>query len=82
MKYNFTLKETTRNYEVMVDPFNKYGYFEHLIYGDARGGGLWFDSEDKLVDYDGVFFLPEQVINALLGFGYIVDDVFFPDYID
>lgn len=41
------------------------GYFEHNERGDDWAGGLWFDPFKELVDYDGVFELPSEVVNAL-----------------
>ena len=35
--------------------------------------GLWFDGKD-LVDYDGVFALPDEVIEMLEDAGYNVDE--------
>lgn len=45
------------------------GWFEHSELGDECGGGLWFEGM-TLVDYDGVYSLPEDVIDAceMLGF--------------
>ena len=45
------------------------GYFEHDVYGDELGGGLWFEGK-KLVDYDGVYSLPDEVIEGLEKLGY------------
>lgn len=36
-------------------------------------GGLWFDGK-KLIDYDGVFELPEQIIDELENMSYDVLD--------
>ena len=38
------------------------GYFEHDDLGE--GGGLWF-TDWELVDYDGVYELPEEVVKAI-----------------
>ena len=38
------------------------GYFEHDDYGE--GGGLWF-SKRELCDYDGVYELPKDVVEAI-----------------
>jgi len=54
---------------VGVDSEAEYGYFEvydiytqgNRFYGE---GGLWF-TNNKLVDYDGVFELSQHVINQL-----------------
>lgn len=36
-------------------------------------GGLWFDDK-RLIDYDGVFNLPYQIVNELENMGYNVED--------
>ena len=51
------------------------GYFEHVVYGDSFGGGLWFDGKE-LTDYDGTPCLPMQVIRALRELGFTVEDYF------
>ena len=38
--------------------------FEHRYLGDEGGsGGLWFDGDEELTDWDGVFMLPQDVID-------------------
>ncbi len=66
--YNFNLKMGTQNYTVEVDTKAKYGYFEHDYLGDGSAGGLWFDGDLKLEDYDGVYELPSEVKNILVMF--------------
>ena len=46
------------------------GYFEHHTKGEDCAGGLWFNTVRELVDYDGVFELPPEVIEALTAKGY------------
>ena len=70
-KYNFTTKIGTQNYTIEIDTKAKYGYFEHDTLGDESGGGLWFDKNLSLIDYDGVYFLPSEVKNVLIMFGMI-----------
>ena len=36
-------------------------YFEHNHFGDEAAGKMWFE-DGKLVDYDGVFELPAEII--------------------
>ena len=43
------------------------GYFEHDDYGE--GGGIWF-TDWELVDYDGVYELPEEVEKAIKHLGF------------
>ncbi len=69
--YNFTTRIGTQNYDIGIDPKSLYGYFEHNELGDESGGGLWFDKNFQLIDYDGVFFLPSEVKNVLIQFGMI-----------
>jgi len=44
-------------------------YFEHNILGEECAGSMWFEKK-TLVDYDGVFELPKDVINMMLKKGY------------
>ncbi len=68
MAYNFNLKMGTQNFTVEVDTKAKYGCFEHDTFGDNCGGGLWFNKDLVLEDYDGVFELPSEVKNILVMF--------------
>jgi len=68
MKYNFNCQLGTQNYTIQIDVKSKYGCFEHDRLGDRSSGGLWFDSDLKLTDYDGVFELPSEVKNILVMF--------------
>lgn len=67
-------------YQVEVSPTTKYGWFEHNELGDESGGGLWFDTTESgqlnLIDYDGVFELPKDVIEALVRLGCQVGEDF------
>ena len=64
------------NWEVKISPTTQYGYFENVKTGG--GGGLWFDGPE-LVDYDGVFELPKDVVDMLSGAGYDVYIVLLED---
>ena len=64
------------NWEVKISPTTQYGYFENVKTGS--GGGLWFDGPE-LVDYDGVFDLPKDVVDMLEGAGYDVYIVLMED---
>ena len=64
------------NWEVKISPTTQYGYFENVKTGG--GGGLWFDGSE-LVDYDGVFELPKDVVDMLSGAGYDVYIVLLED---
>lgn len=48
------------------------GWFEHEELGDECGGGLWF-APRELVDYDGVFELPKEIVTMLRDRGYVVE---------
>ena len=76
--YNFTMKRNTKFFEVQIDPVENYGYFEHVQLGDECGGGLWFQ-DGELIDYDGVFALRLEVIEAIRDMGYKVDPLFEPE---
>lgn len=70
-----SMKFQTKNYYGEVVLPRSYGYFEHEEYGDGQGGGLWFAGKE-LIDYDGVFSLPLEVVSALRSVGFIVDKDF------
>ena len=41
------------------------GAFEHKVYGDEYGGGLWFENKE-LYDYDGIpGYVPREICDAL-----------------
>lgn len=67
-EYTFDKLTDNGTFTVGIDTAANYGYFERNSNGS--GGGLWFDSNKELTDYDGVFELPAQVIAIieLLGF--------------
>jgi hypothetical protein len=44
-------------------------YFEHNTVGEDLAGRMWFE-DDNLVDYDGVFSLPDDVIKQMTDKGY------------
>jgi hypothetical protein len=76
MAYNFNLTIQVGHYEIKIDTVAKYGYFEHDIDGDERGGGLWFDEAKNLTDYDGMACLPKRVRDGLRELGFTVDNSF------
>ena len=75
------MKVTTDNFTVeifTVEIFNETtlrGYFEHNELGDNCAGELLFDGL-RLIDYDGVFELPKEVIQALRDTGLYVGEEF------
>ena len=75
MAYNFDKKQQVGDWLVEVDTQAQYGYFENQEYGGE--GGLWFKN-NELVDYDGVYEIPKQVIMALqsmhLNVDYVLED--------
>lgn len=75
MSYNFTLKAQVGKFDVQIDPVAMYGFFEHEDLGDECGGGLWFDTDKELLDYDGVFELNADVKTAITNLGYSVKDL-------
>jgi len=62
------MKET-KNYNLWFEQANDYVYFEHDKEGDNDAGGMWFNNKE-LVDYDGVFELPKEVIEYMEKEGY------------
>ncbi len=72
MTYNFNLVNQVGDWLVHVDTEKQYGCFENQE--DGTEGGLWFNN-NELVDYDGVYEIPRQVVQALQGFKLNVDYV-------
>ena len=70
MAYNFNHKIVVGKYQVEIDSVAQYGYFENVVNGGE--GGLWF-TDNELVDYDGVYELPESVIVAIYQLGFNAD---------
>jgi len=62
----------TDNYQIFLDDDGVPHGFEHNVHGEYDGGGLWFDGI-KLVDYDGVTMLGDEVIEACERMGYNMD---------
>ena len=64
---------TRQDWTVYLDEKGAPIGFEHAKLGDEGGsGGLWFDGV-VLVDYDGVYSLPAEVIALCEKLGYIMD---------
>lgn len=63
----------TKNFEIGIFDDKTGGWFEHNTHGDELGGGLWFMGR-FLVDYDGVWSLPQEVASKLLELGYEMED--------
>jgi len=72
--YNVNL--STNKFEIWISTTTKYGWFEDKIIGDENGGGLWFDEDMQLQDYDGVYFLPDDVRNQLMRNNYITQEMY------
>jgi hypothetical protein len=76
----FNGSKSTIKLEVTVGiKSDRYGWFE--VYDIETGGqeyyaegGLWFDNKE-LVDYDGVYELPDAVLNELSKMGYDVSEM-------
>lgn len=47
-----------------------HSWFEHKELGDECAGCLWFDENKNLIDYDGVYWLPTEVIEKFTALGY------------
>ena len=64
---------TTKNYTVGLNNNGLGGYFEHHTLGEDKAGGLWFNKEGALYDYDGCYSLPKEVVTELEARGVNVD---------
>lgn len=69
----------TMDYTLNWDEDEEYGSFE--FYDEESGGlechaegGLWFEGK-RLVDYDGVFELPKNLLDTLKKMGANVEDI-------
>lgn len=80
---SFTVIQTENNVEldvtVEIQDEKEYGHFE--FYDTKTGGenwyaegGLWFDGKE-LSDYDGVFELPDFIIESLNQQGYNTENI-------
>ena len=70
------MKVTTDNFTVEIfDETPGHGYFEHNELGDNCAGELLFDGKN-LIDYDGVFALPTDVVWAVRKLGFHVGKEF------
>lgn len=78
-EYVWDVDGETAHFQVWVCTEAKKGYFEHSTHGDDVAGGLWFDDQKNLIDYDGVYELPAEVCNFLKEKGFKVADEFYPD---
>lgn len=60
---------------VVIDPAKPYGFSEHDDIGYiGELGGLWFDAEKRLQDYDGVFSLSLECAAAIEALGYTLTE--------
>ena len=70
------MKVETDNFTVEIfDETPLRGYFEHEVLGDNCAGELLFEGKN-LIDYDGVFELPKEVIWAVRKLGFHVGEEF------
>jgi hypothetical protein len=58
-------------YTVGIHRDNYRGWFEHNTRGEDAAGGLWFE-DSKLIDFDGMSTLPQDVITGIEALGLIV----------
>jgi hypothetical protein len=72
MAYKFDKELQVGKFEIKIDTQAGYGCFEHDVHGEDLGGGLWFEC-NRLYDYDGVYSLPEEVIEGIEKLGLDAD---------
>lgn len=64
------LRKQSGEFEVVIYTDESRGYFEHDEFGDEFGGELIFNSKKELVDFDGVYALPQEVRIGIINLGY------------
>lgn len=72
-RHRYTKSLTIGKWETNISPSTNYGYFENINNGNS--GGLWFEN-NEIIDYDGVYELPQAVIEAVKKLGYGIDSSF------
>ena len=72
---NWEAKSVVGKYDIGIIPETKTGWFEHHIYGEDKGGGLWF-RDDELIDSDGLYSLPKEVVTGIEELGFVVPKSF------
>jgi hypothetical protein len=65
----------TERFEIGIHDGRLRGWFEHNELGDECGGGLWFEADGTLYDYDGVYMIPLEVLAALKAEGFNVESM-------
>jgi len=63
----------TERFEIGIHDDRLRGWFEDKELGDELGGGLWFEADGTLYDYDGVYMVPLEVLAALKAEGFDVE---------
>ncbi len=63
----------TERFEIGIHDDRLRGWFEDKELGDELGGGLWFEADGTLYDYDGVYMVPLEVLSALKADGFDVE---------
>ena len=70
----------TANFEIIIDRDRTRGSFEHHIFGEDQGGELLFENNfgglDELIDFDGMYDLPQEIIDALEVDGFFIPHSF------
>jgi len=54
----------SKHYEIYPTEDPNVYYFEHNVWGDLKAGKLWFE-KGTLIDYDGVWELPLEVVDLM-----------------
>jgi len=63
----------TERFEIGIHDDRLRGWFEDNELGDELGGGLWFEADGTLYDYDGVYMVPLEGLYALKAEGFDVE---------
>jgi hypothetical protein len=64
-------EEVLMTYYISINPIKSTGFFEIIGGSYHAEGGLWF-IDGELIDYDGIYDLPDEIREQIRKFGYKV----------
>ena len=64
----------SEHFKIRLADGNTRGWFEHKTLGDDCAGDLWFENS-VLIDYEGIYLIPEEVLQSLEIHGFDCKDI-------